>query len=44
VIPADLIPTVLAAAGQVVQGLLAVAIVLVLFVLYAVCINGGQIE
>jgi len=43
-IPADLIPTVLAAAGQAAQGLLALAIVLLLFVLYAVCINGGQIE
>jgi hypothetical protein len=43
-IPADLIPSLLAAAGQLASGLLAMAVVLVLFVLYATLINGGQIE
>jgi hypothetical protein len=43
-IPADLIPSLIASAGQIAMGLLSAAIVLVLFVVFAVCINGGQME
>jgi hypothetical protein len=40
----DLIPTLIAVAGQIAQDLLALAIVLGLFVLYAALINGGEVD